>query len=167
MSIQAAHISAFLESTRAVFETMLDLAVTFEKPRIRDNKVRHDVSGIIGLSGDISGAVVVGFSRLAAIQIVAAFTGSRIELDSPDFADAIGELANMIAGGAKAKFEGMDVSIGCPSVIRAPSHHIDPPSEAQSITIPCSTPAGSFSIDVAFRTTAGVSPSARTQATEA
>ena len=34
-----------------------------------------------------------------------------------DFTDAVGELVNMISGGAKALLEGKEVSMGCPSVV--------------------------------------------------
>jgi len=148
MRINAQHINAFLEATKAVFETMVKLPVTFEKPQLGTGKQQYDVSGIIGFSGDVVGSVVVGFTNLAAVQIASVFAGSRLQVGTPDFADAIGELANMIAGGAKAKFVGQNVSIGCPSVVVAVSHQISSPSSAASICIFCNTAAGRFVIDV-------------------
>ncbi|MFA7236218.1 MAG: hypothetical protein WC058_05070 [Phycisphaeraceae bacterium] len=38
--------------------------------------------------------------------------GQRITLDHPDFGDAMGELANMVAGNAKAEFTDQHLSIG-------------------------------------------------------
>ena len=154
MSIEAAHINAFLESTQALFDTMIGLPVTFGTPKIKDGNQPYDISGIIGLSGDVVGSVVIGFDRDAAMKIVTEFTGEETQVDSPDFADAIGEVANMIAGGAKAKFAGMSVSIGCPSVITSPNHHVASPSAAASITIPCETTAGRFQIEISFRSVA-------------
>jgi chemotaxis protein CheX len=164
MSIDAKHIKAFLEATQAVFDTMLKLPVTFESPTLGSGGQAYDVSGVIGLSGDVVGSVTVGFGRLSAVQIASAFAGSRLEIGTPDFADAIGELANMIAGGAKAKFEGMKVSIGCPSVIVAPRHQITPPSNTAIICIPCNTAAGRFVIDVTFQTGAKTAASRAAQA---
>lgn len=154
MTMNAAHINAFLDATKAVFETMLKIAVTFEKPTLGSVEQHHDVSGVIGLSGDIVGSVVVGFSKLSAAQFASALAGQHVDPNSPDFADAIGELTNMIAGGAKAKFEGFDVSIGCPSVVIAPQHHVKTPRNAATICIPCNTPVGRFTIDVAFQMSA-------------
>jgi len=151
MNMDARHINAFLEATKAVFDTMLSLPVEFEKPQLKSANHTHDVSGIIGLSGDVVGSVVVGFSRIPAAQIASALAGSRLEVGSADFADAIGELTNMIAGGAKAKFEGLAVSIGCPSVVIAPNHQISSPSGVVGITINCNTAAGRFAIDVVFQ----------------
>ncbi len=145
------YINAFLESTKAVFDTMLKIPVTFDKPHSIREQRTHDVSGVIGLSGDIVGSVVVGFGKQSAMRIVTAFAGVGIEYGTPDFADAIGELTNMIAGGAKSKFEGCSVNIGCPTVITSPDHNIRSPSDATSICIPCNTPGGPFVIEVAFR----------------
>jgi len=151
MNMDVRHINAFLEATKAVFSSMVKLPVTFEKPELGTRKEPYDVSGVIGLSGDVVGSVIVGFSKMSAVQIASSFAGSRLEVGTADFADAIGELANMIAGGAKAKFEGQAVSIGCPSVIIAPSHQISSPSSATSICIHCNTAAGRFTIDVAIQ----------------
>ena len=153
--MDARHINAFLESTRAVFGTMLKVPVAFEKPEISTEPHTSDVSGVIGLSGDIAGSVIVGFCKLSSVQIASALAGTRLEFGSADFADAIGEIANMIAGGAKSRLDGMDVKISCPTVVLAPNHDIRTPSGAASICIPCTTPAGRFTIDVAFQRSAG------------
>jgi chemotaxis protein CheX len=145
------HISAFLDATRAVFETMVKLPVTFEKPQLGTGRGNYDVSGVIGLSGDVVGSVIVGFSKESAAPIASALAGCPLEVGTPDFADAIGELSNMIAGGAKAKFEGQSVSIGCPSVVVAPCHQISSPSGAASICIACNTSVGRFVIDVTIQ----------------
>ena len=145
------HINAFLEATKAVFDTMLKIPVTFGEPGLNRVPQTHDVSGVIGLSGDVVGVVVVGFGEQTAVRIVCAFAGARHEFGSPDFEDAIGELTNMIVGAAKSKFEGLSVSIGCPSVISSPDHHVARPSDAASICIPCITPGGKFVIEVTSR----------------
>ena len=95
--------------------------------------------------------MIVGFTNTSAVQIASAFAGTRLELGTADFADAIGELANMIAGGAKAKFEGQTVSIGCPSVVIAPNHQVNSPSNTSHIYIHCNAAACSFVIDVAIQ----------------
>ena len=151
MSMDVRHINAFLEATKTVFDTMLKIPVTFEKPVLNSAPQTHDVSGVIGLSGDVVGSVVIGFGEQTAVRIVCAFAGTRHAFGSADFEDAIGELTNMIVGAAKSKFEGLSVSIGCPSVITSPDHHVSRPSDAASICIPCDTPGGRFVIEVTFR----------------
>ncbi len=150
MSLDASHINAFLQATTAVFDTMLQVPVTFDKPTPITGQTKQDVSGVIGLSGNVSGSVILGFSKETAEGLVEAFAGPGMEFGSADFADAIGELTNMVVGGAKSKFEGLSVSIGCPTVVAAPGHSVVNPSQAARVKIPCHTDVGSFVIEVAF-----------------
>jgi chemotaxis protein CheX len=84
------------------------------------------------------------------MELVKAFAGSEFPLESPDFADAIGELANMIAGGAK-KDLGAAASITCPNVIIGKGHHIARLSGVPCLVIPCSTPVGDFAVEVCIK----------------
>jgi len=79
MNMDVRHINAFLEATKAVFDTMIKLPVTFEKPELGTRKEQYDVSGVIGLSGDVVGSVIVGFTKMSAVQIASAFAGTRLE----------------------------------------------------------------------------------------
>ncbi|MSR41090.1 MAG: chemotaxis protein CheX [Phycisphaerales bacterium] len=83
--------------------------------------------------------------------VLKAFTGSDIDPRSPDFSDAVGELVNMISGAAKAKFDGMSVSISCPSVIIGPGHLVQQASDTTCIVIPFECSAGPFAVEVAMR----------------
>ena len=117
------YITAFVEATQNVFQTMVRKELKFGKPIT--GKLPHlsnEVSGIIGMTGDVEGTVVLSLPGASAENIVEAFVGARMESSSEDFADAIGELVNMISGGAKAKFEGKNVRIGCIPRVRAYSY---------------------------------------------
>ncbi|MBS0198685.1 MAG: chemotaxis protein CheX [Planctomycetes bacterium] len=149
--MDARFINTFLESARTLFSTMLSAPVTFGKPHVHDRLTKYDVSGIIGLSGDVVGSVVLCLPKASALEIVSRFAGSPLEFGGSDFADAIGELVNMIAGGAKAKFEGKNVNISCPSVVVASVHQVQTPSAAACICIPCGSPLGDFAINLAIQ----------------
>src|SRR3954470_15012627 len=91
-----------VNSARTVFSTMCGITTTVQRPHVKGTpSTSYDVSGLIGFSGEVIGSVVVSFQRAAAIKIVSAFTGTEMDPESPDFADAVGELTNMIAGSAK------------------------------------------------------------------
>ena len=47
------HINAFLEATKAIFDTMLKIPITFQRPELNHEPMMHDVSGVIDLSGDV------------------------------------------------------------------------------------------------------------------
>jgi chemotaxis protein CheX len=146
------YIKPFIASIRNVFSTMLQLPVTVGEPRIKaGNTATYDVSGIIGMSGDVAGSVVLSFPKQTAERIVALFCGQNLTADSPDFPDAIGELVNMVSGGAKAMFKDRKVSISCPSVVIGPGHQIAKQSEVPCIIIPCATDCGEVVIEVAIQ----------------
>lgn len=144
-------IMPFVNSVRSVFTTMVNVPTTLGKPFLKkDPCPSYDVSSIIGFSGDITGCVVVSLQMKAAEQLVSAFAGTPIDSTSPDFADAIGELANMIAGAAK-KDLGHAARISIPSVIIGTGHLIARLSDVPCIVIPCQTPAGDFTVEVSIK----------------
>ncbi len=131
------YINAFMASTRNVFQTMLGMDVEFGKPVVKtEQTVTHDVSGIIGLSGDVVGAVIISFPRLAARRIASALAGIQLTEDHEDFADAIGEISNMIAGSAKKDLDGLNVSISTPSVVIGHGHQVRATKLTPRIVIP-------------------------------
>jgi chemotaxis protein CheX len=150
--MDASYITPFITSIQNVFNTMLQLPVTINDPTLKSGSgASHDVSGIIGMSGDVAGSVVLSFPQDTAEAIVALFCGERLDPSSSDFADAIGELVNMVSGGAKAGFEGKKVSISCPSVVLGKGHTIASQSDTPCVVIPCTTDCGDLAIEVAIR----------------
>ena len=143
------YINPFVKSVSNTFETMCSLPVAIGKPTLKINDgTGSDVSSIIGFSGDAAGSVVLHFSFEVASKVATAFSGMEITPDHPDFADALGELANMVAGGAKAKFEGLNVSISLPNVIVGKDHNVSASKTTPRVVIPCSTDAGGFEVEV-------------------
>lgn len=145
-------ILPFLESIKRVFSTMLKIDVTFKSPEVvQASRSHYDVSAIIGFSGDLVGAVILSFPNATALNCVTAFVGMEVEIGGEDFADAIGELANMISGGAKANIQGHNVSISCPSIVTGEGHRVQQPSDAVCVRVPCHIEGGEFAVDVCIR----------------
>lgn len=143
------YINPFINSVTNVFGTMCGLKVTVGKPQLKSgDKPQSDVSGVIGFSGDAAGSVVIHFSFDTASKIASAFAGIEITPQHADFADALGELANMIAGGARAQFEGLDISISLPNVIVGRDHNVSASKSTPRIIIPCATDAGTIQVEV-------------------
>jgi chemotaxis protein CheX len=143
------YINPFVGAVCNVFETMCGVKVTVGKPFLKTDNARvADVSGVIGFSGDATGSVVLDFAFDAASKLATAFAGMEIDPKSPDFADAIGELANMVAGGAKAKFDGLNINISLPNVIVGRDHNVCASKTTPRIVIPCQTGIGEFHVEV-------------------
>lgn len=146
------YIKPFIASIQNVFSTMMQLQVTVKEPFVKkDDNPNHDVSGIIGMSGDVQGSVVLAFPQKTAENVVALFAGSPMQLGTPDFADAVGELVNMVSGGAKAMFKDKKVAISCPSVIIGGNHHVARQSDIPCVVIPCGTDCGDLYIEVMIK----------------
>jgi chemotaxis protein CheX len=146
-------IMPFVRSTMQVFTQMVKIQPTIAKPHLKtDSGASYDVSGIIGFSGEIVGSVVVSFEIAAAQKLVSALVGMDIDADAPDFVDAIGELANMIAGSAKKEL-GRNSNITVPTVIIGKGHMIGRLSGVPCMVIPCHTPVGDFAVEVNIKPT--------------
>lgn len=147
-AIIAKTVVPFVRSVKALFTTMIGLPTTVGKTRVKDTAATsYDVTSIIGFSGEVIGTVIVSFQKEAALKLVAAFAGEELAVESPDFADAVGELANMIAGGAK-KDLGLKANITCPTVIIGTGHIIARLSDVPCLVVPCSTSAGDFAVEI-------------------
>ncbi|MFQ5462317.1 MAG: chemotaxis protein CheX [Phycisphaerae bacterium] len=140
-------LNAFVQSICNTFETMCDLKVQVGKPNLGED-TNGDVSAVIGFSGDAAGSVIIEFDFETASKVATAFAKTEINPDHPDFADALGELANMVAGGAKAKFDGISVDISLPSVVIGQHHRFPTSRNVKRLLLPCSTEAGAFSVHV-------------------
>ena len=151
--MNAQHVNTCMSSVRRVFGTMMKLEVRAGKPiPSNDTYAAADVSAIIGFSGDAAGCVVLGFPRDVACAVASRFAGVEIDTDHPDFADALGELANMVAGSAKAEFEGMDVSISLPSVIVGEEHTVALSRLTPRIVIPYESELGAIFVEIGMET---------------
>lgn len=145
------YINPFVEAVQSVFTTMMQMEVTLGAPYLAQVLPRHDASGIIGMSGDVVGAVVLSFPASVATKVIARFAGQECSVTSAEFADALGEIVNMISGAAKAKFHKKKVSISTPTVVIGPGHSVARPMRAVCISLPCKCEYGEFSIDIAMR----------------
>jgi len=144
-------INPFLIAVQNIFDTMIDVSFSLGKPSLKkDNLPSYEVSGIIGLSGSVSGCVVINLSKEIAIQLASALLGEELTEVNGDCTDAIGEIANMIAGNAKTDFPVENTSISVPSVVVG-KHKMTYPSGIPIVSVPCETSGGQLVIDIALK----------------
>ena len=93
-----------------------------------------DISGIIGLSGEASGAVAISLKDITAFHVTDILTGSKHTSFDSDVTDAVGEIINIIAGNVKKEFEEeLRIKISLPSIVKGQAHSIIWPSEKTRI----------------------------------
>ena len=145
------YIKPFVVAVKRIFETMITLPFSLGKPSLKKgDEVPYEISSIIGLSGNVSGSVVISLSHEVAYQLASTLTGEKINELNEVCIDAIGEIANMIAGNAKTDFPSSDNAISVPSVVVG-KHKVSYPSGIPVICIPCSIDKGEMMIEIALK----------------
>ncbi len=100
--MKAEYVNAFLEPAVSVIKKVLKVKVTIgEITKAVTVNARDAFSVIIGLSGDLSGVVIIGFSMKTARNIAAKMLCKDKLTDlNIDAKEALSELVNMIVGNA-------------------------------------------------------------------
>lgn len=151
--MDVAYINPFIAAARSVFDKMVKVPVSLGKVYLKGHhEPQNVVSACIGISGSVTGCVVIGFPQSVALALASGLMGAPAQTLDSDCLDALGEIANMIAGGAKKDLPGEGLnSISLPNLVLG-AHRVVYPSGTPIIVIPCETPKGRFVIEVALRT---------------
>jgi len=153
--MQAEHINPFLSSLVNTFSTMLNCEARRGEITLADSGKQHfPISGVIGLSGRAAGMVIINLSEEVALKAASAMLMVEITEVDDDVLDAVGELANMVAGQAKAELEQYDLSVSLPTVITGENHDVRFPSDAQPISVPFETDFGPLRLEVGLESVA-------------
>lgn len=122
-------IMPFIEATRDTFTTMLSTEIRRKEVYIKQNyEMYGDVSAVIGLSGTTTGTCALSLPQALAERLI---RGMLMVPDSDSIAesdvhDGVGELINMIAGGAKTKLTQTQYrfNITLPTIISGGKHEV-------------------------------------------
>lgn len=109
------------------------------------------VVAVISLVGDVEWTLFVDVSRDTAAAVTSKFAGFTIAPESGDLVDAMGELANILAGEVKAQLDqrGVKVSLSLPNVLTGENVHILISKDAPVCWTCLGTPVGTVSTGVA------------------
>ena len=149
-------INPFLNGTISALKTMAFVEPKPGKPYLKkDALARGDVSGIIGLTGSVTGSMALSFSENAILKIVSNMLGEEINEVNGNIMDAVGEITNMVSGVARKELEsiGLIVSAAIPTVVAGKDHSIKHVLSGPSVVIPFETEDGPFVVDVCINRT--------------
>lgn len=102
--INADFVVPFIDATQSTFEMMLNLKLKQKEAYVKKNYVMFgDISGFIGVSGNVCGFVSVSLPTSFALGGIRSLIGEEEGAFLSDMVvhEGVGELFNMIAGGAK------------------------------------------------------------------
>jgi chemotaxis protein CheX len=116
-----------IAATQDVFSTMLMLDIAGEDCTTQGRKqIQSNLTSMIGLGGGIRGMLAVHCPAMVARSITSLFLGMEVEELDDDVKDAIGEIANMIAGNLKISFTdaGIGVELAIPTSVLGESFRV-------------------------------------------
>jgi chemotaxis protein CheX len=149
--MQAEYVNPFVMALSNTFKTMLDCDVRRGVPYLRGSDMRSpskDICGVIGMSGKMVGMCIVGLSKSVALNAASHLLMIPCHEINTDVTDAVGEIANMVAGAAKAQLEEHELRISLPSVIVGENYQVRFPSMSPPICIPFQCEWGEILLEV-------------------
>ena len=151
--INVNYINPFIGATLQALEMMAAMRPERGAPFVKTDQVATgDISGIIGLAGEATGSVAVTFPSTLARRIYANLVGEEAHELTEEVRDAIGELANMIAGGAKAELaqQGCTFQIAIPTIVVGEGHTIDHKGQGPCLVVPFTLDGEVFWLEVSL-----------------
>jgi chemotaxis protein CheX len=152
--MKAEFINPFLEATVSVLKTMAFLEPIPGNPYIKKGGAASgDISGIVGITGEAEGSLCLSFSKACILFIISKMLGEEQKEINEDVKDAVGELTNMISGDSRRRLQEIGHSFqgAIPSVISGPGHEVKHITRGPILSIPFSTQAGDFIVEVCFK----------------
>jgi chemotaxis protein CheX len=153
--MQAEHINPFIRSLVTTFSKMLKCEARRGPIALATNGERYyPISGVIGLSGNAVGAVVINLSEQFALRAASELLMTEVTELNSDVIDVVGELTNVVAGHAKTELEEFEMSVSLPSVITGEGHVIRFPTAAPGLSVPFDTDFGPLRLEVGLEVVA-------------
>lgn len=141
------------EATAEIFATMIFMDIAPKEPLLdKTDRMESNVTSMIGLAGDLRGILAIHCPGEVARAITGAMLGMDIEKLNEDVKDAIGEIANMVAGGLKIALgeEERDLELAIPTTAFGKSIRLSGIVGAQRFIMPFTTDKGDFGIELKY-----------------
>lgn len=143
---QKAHVSEkemidfVITSAKEVFSTIIMTNIESQSNVGLETKQKLcGVTGMVGLTGTYSGLISIHCSYDFSKEITLHMLGmTDEEITEDDIHDALGEIANMLAGSIKMILTkgGMDVKLSVPTIISGTDYTFDVLSEENAVVVP-------------------------------
>lgn len=153
-------INPVLMSMLNVLSTMAHIEPKVGSPKIKDKNYiiqGKNITGVMSMTGRRGNAsVAITFSEATILHIAKKMLpGSEITAIDGMVIDLVGEIANMVLGGAKSHLEngGYFFSLSLPTIILGSDYLIAHKTEAPIIMLPFTMPEGEFVVEAGYEET--------------
>ncbi|GAA0859856.1 chemotaxis protein CheX [Aliiglaciecola litoralis] len=147
-------INPFIASLTNVLKTMAQTELKPGKPKKKSDTIAHgDVSGMIGLVGEsIQGSLSITFEESLALEIMHRMLGEKPTEIDDDVSDMVGEIANMVCGGAKLALaeHGHEFGMATPIVVSGKNHSINHLVDGPKMIMPFTHECGTAYLEICF-----------------
>ncbi len=157
--MDASIVNPFIEGTLYILNTTASVMAKPDAPFLKQNSAAlGDISGILEMTGDISGSVAVTFTEKSILGIVSAMFGEEMTRMDEDINDAVGEIGNMISGHVTTKIVEMGKNVKVKlSEVKTGKNHIIEHFASQNhggikkvLAFPFKTTKGNLVIEVCY-----------------
>ena len=152
--MNAEFVNPFLSSFINVLKTMAQIEIKPGKPSLKkDATARGDVSGLIGMVGPTAkGSFSISFDKDLALNVFRLMVGETVEDLSEDITDMVGEITNMVSGGAKRQLgeKGYEFSMATPIIVTGKNHTIKHQVDGAKVLMPFVCEHGKAYIEICF-----------------
>ncbi len=145
------HADEIAKATCEIFSSMVMLEVTPKEATKRtDPAFENSITGMVGLAGTVKGNLSIHLPAQVATAVTTAFLGMDVAEIDEDVCDAIGELANMLAGAVKTVLDpgGSDIKLSMPSTVYGDSYKLDCHNNGVSVLVPFELDGSGFSVEL-------------------
>lgn len=151
------HLSdAMIESVHDIFLAFLSLEVfpgpSIEKPDDTPYEPpKTDMTALIGFSGAVRGGIHLACPQHVALTLAGSLSGTSFDTVCPDSNDALGELANMIAGGVQTRLASLgEIQLTPPAIISGSNVDLSYQKNLSSVKQYFKLDAGPFFVECFF-----------------
>ena len=142
-----------IDATLEVFASMIFIDITAEWPSADSMpEIEPNVSSLVGFAGDLKGILAIHCPSAVAQGVTASMLDMEVAELNEDVKDAIGEVANMVAGGLKAALasDNKKIELAIPTTVIGKAIRTSGLSRATRVRVPFSSPLGRFGVELSF-----------------
>lgn len=147
-------IKSLIKDVQEVFITMVGVEGLMHLPIQIDvtTHFKECLSAMVGLAGSYNGLVSVHIPWPLAISFTSMMLGMEVTEIDDDVNDAMGEIANMIAGSFKQHLSkgGSDIHLSTPSLINGADYVVSSGNKLENITLKFATDEEWFMVSLSI-----------------
>ncbi len=153
--MNAEFVNPFISALKNVVKTMAQTDLNAGKPVKKTNTIAcGEVSSLISMNGpQLKGSMSISFEESLALEIMSKMLGEKPECINDEVADMVGEITNMVCGGAKNDLIdlGYEFDMASPKVVSGKDHQLEHQQDGRHMILPFSSQSGTAYLEICFQ----------------